>query len=105
VRPGRLRIRVDFERSAGDDPKRNGGRVLLSADGGEPVALEVPRVNPTRYDLTGTGLRVGHDMNGVWNGLAPPAVFPGAIHRVRILKTDARRPGFATISGSISKSR
>jgi arylsulfatase A-like enzyme len=92
VTSGRLTINVAFVVDGnGDDSTLNGGTVYLSVDGGEPVIMDVPRTNPTRYDLTGEGLRVGQDISGVWSLLAPPAVFQGTIHHVRIIKHAASR--------------
>ncbi|MBN9188689.1 MAG: arylsulfatase [Microbacterium sp.] len=85
--PGRHRVVVDFVALQDlDNPRAGAGVVTLRIDAGESMTMQVNRTNPVRYDLTGEGLRVGADINGVSDLLSPPARFTGQIHSVRITK-------------------
>jgi len=62
-----------------------GGRAILTVDGGDPVELELPRMIPFNYSLTGEGLCCGHDSEtAVSEAYHAPFVFTGEIGQVTV---------------------
>ena len=89
VSEGSLSITMRFVARQDPNPRAGAGTVHLSVDGGESAVLEVARTNPTRYDLTGEGLRIGRDLNGVGPVFSRPALLTPQLVRVRIRREGA----------------
>lgn len=88
---GRHRIRVEFAVDRSDpDARIMGGTVQLFVDSAPAVAVDVSKTNPLRYNVSTEGLRIGSDAHGVWPEVAPPALFTGEIHEVRITRRAER---------------
>ena len=95
VSEGSLSITMRSSQSRTQTPAPVRGRCTC-AGRGESAVLEIPRTNPTRYDLTGEGLRIGRDLNGVGAVFSRPALLTPQLVRVRI-----RREGAASVHADL----